>query len=176
MGNSVVIVGSGLAGYAAARELRKLNTEIPITMLSADHGGFYSKPMLSNALSFGKTPASLNSDAAQMASQLKICIRPHCRVTAIDQSENAVTLVDGEKIFYGQLVLALGADQVRLPLQGDGVPKILTVNDLDDYQSFRDALIGKKRISIIGAGLIGCEFANDLVAAGYQVNVIDIGA
>lgn len=175
MGNPVVIVGSGLAGYAAARELRKLSTEIPITMLSADHGGFYSKPMLSNALSFGKTPAAIiNSDAVQMASQLKIFIRPHCRVTAIDQSESVVTLVDGERIFYDQLVLALGADQVRLPLQGDGVAKILTVNDLDDYQSFREALIGKERITIIGAGLIGCEFANDLVTAGYQVDVIDI--
>ncbi len=177
MDGPVVIVGSGLAGYAAARELRKLNTQIPITILSADHGGFYSKPMLSNALSSGKTPASiLNSDAVQMASQLKILIRSYCRVAAIDQSEGAVTLADGEKIFYDQLVLALGADQVRLPLQGDGVAKILTINDLDDYQSFREALIGKKRITIIGAGLIGCEFANDLVATGYQVNVIDISA
>jgi len=177
MGNPVIIVGSGLAGYAVARELRKLDTELPIIMLSADHGGFYSKPMLSNALSTGKTPESiLNGDAAQMASQLKISIRPHCRVVAIDQSGNSVTLVNGEKIFYDQLVLALGADQVRLPLQGDGVEKILTVNDLDDYQSFRDALIGKKRISIIGAGLIGCEFANDLAATGYQVDVIDINA
>ncbi len=177
MGNPVVIVGSGLAGYAAARELRKLNTEIPITMLSADHGGFYSKPMLSNALSLGKTPASiLNSDAAQMASQLKISIRPHCRVIAIDQSESVVTLIDGEKIRYDQLVLALGADQVRLPLRGDGVAKILTVNDLDDYQKFREALIGKKRVGIIGAGLIGCEFANDLVTSGYQVDVVDINA
>lgn len=177
MGNPVVIVGSGLAGYAVARELRKLNTDIPVTMISADHGGFYSKPMLSNALSFGKTPASiLNSDAVQMASQLKISIRPHCRVTTIDQSQSAVILADGEKIFYGQLVLALGADQVRLPLQGDGVAKILTVNDLDDYQNFREALIGKKRVSIIGAGLIGCEFANDLAASGYQVDVIDISS
>lgn len=177
MGNPVVIVGSGLAGYAVARELRKLNADIHIVMLSADHGGFYSKPMLSNALSSGKTPESiLNGDACQMASQLKISIRPHCRVAAINQSENAVTLVDGEQVFYDQLVLALGADQVRLPLSGNGVAKILTVNDLDDYKKFRDELAGKKRVSIIGAGLIGCEFANDLATTGYQVDVIDIGA
>ena len=177
MVNPVVIVGSGLAGYAVARELRKLNTEIPIVMVSADHGGFYSKPMLSNALSSGKTPESiLNSDAVQMASQLKITIRPHCRVTAIDQHERAVILAGGEKIFYDQLVLALGADQVSLPLSGYGVAKILTVNDLDDYKKFRDALAGKKRVSIIGAGLIGCEFANDLAATGYHVDVIDISA
>jgi rubredoxin-NAD+ reductase len=175
MGNPVVIVGSGLAGYAVARELRKLTAELPIVMISADHGGFYSKPMLSNALSSGKTLESLlNSDAVQMASQLKISIRTHCRVAAIDQPGCAVTLVDGERILYGQLVLALGADQVRLPLLGDSIEKILTVNDLDDYKKFRDALTGKKRISIIGAGLIGCEFANDLATAGYHVNVIDI--
>ncbi len=177
MVNPVVIVGSGLAGYAVARELRKLKAELPIVMISADHGGFYSKPMLSNALSSGKNPESiLNSDAVQMASQLKITIRPHCRVTAIDQPGGAVILVGGEKIFYDQLVLALGADQVSLPLSGDGVAKILTINDLDDYKKFRDALVGKKRVSIIGAGLIGCEFANDLATTGYHVDVIDISA
>lgn len=177
MGNPVVIVGSGLAGYAVARELRKLDTEVAIVMLSADHGGFYSKPMLSNALSSGKTPDSiLNGDAAQMAAQLKISIRPHCRVIAIDPAGCAVALADGEKIGYDRLVLAVGADQIHLPLSGDGVAKILTINDLDDYKKFRDTLTGKKRISIIGAGLIGCEFANDLATAGYHVDVIDIGA
>lgn len=65
---------------------------------------------------------------------------------------------------------------MRLPLTGSGVEKILSVNDLDDYKKFRDQLIDKKRISIIGAGLIGCEFANDLAAAGYQVDVIDISS
>ena len=118
MGNAVVIIGSGLAGYAVARELRKLDSSIPITMISADHGGFYSKPMLSNALSTGKTPESiLNGDAVQMAAQLKIAIRPHCRVVAINQAQNTLTLVDGEEIFYDQLVFALGADQIRLPVE-----------------------------------------------------------
>ncbi|PSJ17059.1 FAD-dependent oxidoreductase [Nitrosomonas supralitoralis] len=177
MGKSVVIVGSGLAGYAVAREIRKLDTELPIEMLSADHGGFYSKPMLSNAISYGKTPESiLNGDAVQMAEQLKISIRPFCRVTLIDQEDHALTLSNGERIVYGQLVLALGADQVRLPLSGNGTAAILTVNDLDDYKKFRDVLIGRRRVCIIGAGLIGCEFANDLVANGYQVDVVDMSA
>lgn len=175
MSDPVMIIGSGLAGYAVARELRKLNTEMPVLMLSADHGGFYSKPMLSNALSAGKTPESIiNGDAARMAAQLKISIRPHCRVVAVDQSSSAVILSNEEKIRYGSLVLALGADQIRLPLSGNGADKIFTINDLDDYKNFRLALEGKKSVGIIGAGLIGCEFANDLATAGYQVNVIDI--
>jgi rubredoxin---NAD+ reductase len=177
MTDPVIILGSGLAGYAVARELRKLDAQIPIIMLSEDHGGFYSKPMLSNALTTGKTAQTLlNGDAVKMASQLNVSIRPHCRVTVVDISSNTITLENGEKLSYGQLVLALGADQIRLPLQGTGAEEILSVNDLDDYGFFRDTLVDKKQISIIGAGLIGCEFANDLVTAGFQVNVMDIAA
>lgn len=173
----VVLIGSGLAGYGVARELRKLNSEIPITMLSADHGGFYSKPMLSNAIATGKTADSiLNSSAAQMANQLHIAIQPSTKVSMIDSVQKEVVLECGKRVSYGQLVLAIGADQVRLPLQGDGAGNALTVNDLDDYRRFRAALEGKKQIAILGAGLIGCEFANDLVGAGYEVHVIDISA
>lgn len=175
MDSSVVIVGSGLAGYAVARELRKLNTAVPITLLSADHAGFYSKPMLSNVLSTGKDPASLlNGDAEKMRSQLKIDIRPNHCVTAIDLAQNVIQSTNGEDVSYDQLILAIGADQIHLPIQGDAVGKIYTVNDLDDYQTFYAALVKKKRVSIIGAGLIGCEFANDLAIAGYRVHVIDI--
>ncbi len=171
----VVIVGSGLAGYTVAREFRKLDVETPVLILSADHGGFYSKPMLSNALATGKSPESiLNADAVKMAEQLKVTIRPYSRVMAIERSSNTLILQDGEKLSYGQLVLALGADPIRLPLQGDGTEAILSVNDLDDYRRFRDALAGKKEVAILGAGLIGCEFANDLAIAGYGVHVIDI--
>lgn len=174
---SIVIIGSGLAGYAVAREVRKLDTEIPITMLSADHGGFYSKPMLSNALATGKTPASiLSSDAAMMASQLKITIRPFTRVNTIAPSSNTIFLENEENLSYSQLVLAVGADPIRLPLSGNAVEEVLSVNDLDDYRRFRETLEDKKEIAIMGAGLIGCEFANDLALAGYQVHVIDISA
>lgn len=171
----IVIVGSGLAGYTVARELRKLDSEIPVTLLSADHGGFYSKPMLSNALATGKAPDSiLNADAVQMSRQLNITISPHTRVDAIDVTKNSVSLENGEQLFYDRLVLALGADPIRLPLPGEGTDEILSVNDLDDYRRFRETLEGKKRIAILGAGLIGCEFANDLAGKGYQVSVFDL--
>ncbi|ARO86629.1 FAD-dependent oxidoreductase [Nitrosospira lacus] len=173
----VVIIGSGLAGYTVAREFRKLDAETSIQIISADHGGFYSKPMLSNALATGKTPLSiLNANAEKMAEQLKMTIRSHSRVTAIDPSSKSVTLPEGEKLPYSQLILALGADPIRLPLQGDGVDAILSVNDLDDYHQLCTALRGKKDVTILGAGLIGCEFANDLAVAGYRVRVIDISA
>ena len=174
---SVVIIGSGLAGYTVAREFRKLDAETPIQIISADHGGFYSKPMLSNALATGKTPSSiLNANAEKMAEQLKMTIRPHSRVTSIEPSGKNVTLQSGEKLSYSQLILALGADPIRLSLEGDGADSILSVNDLDDYHQLCTILKGKKEVAILGAGLIGCEFANDLAVAGYRVRVIDISA
>ncbi|MGG7055930.1 NAD(P)/FAD-dependent oxidoreductase [Nitrosomonas sp. ANs5] len=171
----VVIVGSGLAGYAVARELRRLDTDTQVTLLSADHGGFYSKPMLSNALATGKTPDSiLNAEAGKMADQLNIVIRPYTRVDAIDTAGESVLLENGERLGYGRLVLALGADPVRLAIPGEGADEILSVNDLDDYRHFRECIEGKQHIAILGAGLIGCEFANDLAAKGYQVSVFDL--
>ena len=170
----VVIIGSGLAGYTVAREFRKLDGDVPLVMLSSDHGGFYSKPMLSNAFAQNKdADALLGKSAVQMAGELKLEIRAHARVTAIDVARTQVT-VDGGTLSYGKLVLAVGADPIRLPLLGDGADAVLSVNDHADYRRFREAIEGKKNIAILGAGLIGCEFANDLVGAGYIVHVIDL--
>ncbi|MCL5669421.1 MAG: FAD-dependent oxidoreductase, partial [Gammaproteobacteria bacterium] len=80
---------------------------------------------------------------------------------------------DGKTLPYSKLVLALGADPIRAPLQGDAADSVLSVNDLADYARLRQALAGKKTVAIIGAGLIGCEFVNDLCAAGFTVQVID---
>lgn len=170
----VVIIGSGLAGYTVAREFRKLDTETPVIILSEDHGGFYSKPMLSNAFAQKKSADSLlMKDAAKMAAEIKVGVRPNAKVSAIDPQRKQLT-VSGEVLSYSKLVLALGADPIRLPLQGDAADAVLSVNDLDDYRRFREAVEGKKDIVILGAGLIGCEFANDLVGAGYKVHVIDL--
>jgi len=170
----VVIIGSGLAGYTVAREFRKLDTETPVIILSQDHGGFYSKPMLSNAFAQKKTADSLlMKDAAKMATEIKIEVRANAKVSAIDPQHKQLTVNDGV-VSYSKLVLALGADPIRLPLQGNGADAVLSVNDLDDYRRFREAVDGKKDIAILGAGLIGCEFANDLVGSGYKVHVIDL--
>ncbi len=170
----IVIIGTGLAGYTVAREFRKLAPDTPLLLVSADAADFYSKPVLSNAFAQGKSVASLaNASAEQMALQLHADILAHTEITAIDRGNKCVCLGDRE-LPYEKLVLALGADPIRLPLQGDAVDVVLSVNDLYDYAKFRSALEGKHRVAILGAGLIGCEFANDLATGGYKVSVIDI--
>ena len=172
MNPSILIIGSGLAGYTLARELRKLDKEVPLTLITSDDGSFYSKPMLSNALAAGKTAETLVvQPVAQMRTQLNATILTGAQVSEIDTAGQRVK-VDGEWMAYGQLVLALGAEPVRPPLGGNGVEGVFSVNNLEDYARFRQAIEGKKKIAIVGGGLIGCEFANDLRSANFEVTII----
>lgn len=181
MSESVVIVGSGLAGYNVARELRKLDAAVPIVVISRDQAGFYSKPMLSNALAGKKTAATLvMKPADKMAAELNARVVASTVVDRVDADRRELTLAGGEVIAYRDLVLATGADPIRLPLQGDAADTVLSVNDLDDFARFAEALDtaaqggAVKRVAILGAGLIGCEFANDLLARGIEPTVLDL--
>ncbi|WP_118180513.1 NAD(P)/FAD-dependent oxidoreductase [Paraburkholderia phosphatilytica] len=172
----VVIGGTGLAGYTVARELRKLDGETPIVIVSRDDGRFYSKPALSNALAMKKSPHELASfDAPAMAAQLSASVLTHRHVERIVPDERAI-VVDGERLRYRALVLATGADPRRLPIRGDGAGDVLSINDLVDYTRFREVLASRHSVAILGAGLIGCEFANDLIAAGHTVSLLDPAA
>ena len=171
----IVIVGSGLAGYTLLKEIRKRDTATPVTLVTADDGAFYSKPNLSNAFATGRTAAALaGASAEKMAGDLNATVLTHTRVTAIDTQGKRIRTENGEQE-YGKLVLALGADPFPHGLSGSGAGDVLTVNDLADYAAFRSAIDGKQRIAVLGGGLIGCEFANDLVHAGFAVDVVHLG-
>jgi rubredoxin-NAD+ reductase len=172
----IVIIGSGLAGYTVIREIRKLNKDIPVTLITREPAYFYSKPMLSTAITGKKEPMQLiTGSCEEMAAQLGITILAQTEVTTIDIKNQCITSSAGS-ITYAKLVLALGADQIRLPLQGNAADQVISVNDLEEYRSFRERITNKKRIAILGAGLIGTEFANDLIAGGYTVDVIDLAS
>ena len=170
----IVIIGSGLAGYTVIREIRKLDKTIPITLVTREPGYSYSKPMLSTALASNKTAEQLaSSNAESMAAQLEITTLSEADVLSINTASKTIETSKGNLV-YGKLVLSLGADQIRLPLSGNAADEVITVNDLEDYTKFRQMIAGKKKVAILGAGLIGCEFANDLALGSYEVDVIDL--
>ena len=172
----IVIIGAGMAAYSLARELRKLDKTSRLTIVTADSGGAYAKPMLSNAFALNKQASQLvSASAEQMATQLDASIVAGTRVHGIDATAKTISTEHGI-IEYSRLVLALGAQAIRLPLAGDAADRILSINHLDDYAVFRqrlEQLGGAARIAILGAGLIGCEFAEDLSAAGHHVTLVD---
>lgn len=184
MSHPVIIIGAGLAGWTTARELRKLDAARLITLITADSGDFYAKPSLSNAFAQGRAPAQLvSTPAAKMAETLNVNLLAHTRVTSIDTAARTVSLAaGGQALPYADLVLATGAQAIKVPVAGNAAQRVLSVNSLHDFEAFHTTLqalaaaAGEKGdVLIMGAGLIGCEFANDLAIAGYRVQVVDPG-
>lgn len=172
MNAPVVVIGSGLAGYMLAKELRKLDSDVRITIITQSDGSFYSKPLLSTALAQQKDVSALvTSPVNIMAEQLNAEILTHTSVEKINVKDKEVILAD-RIIPYRDCVLACGSYAITPPWSGSGVADVLSVNDLAAYGRFRDALEGKSKIAIIGAGLVGCEFANDLIASGHEVDIV----
>ncbi len=172
MSAPVVIIGTGLAGYNLAREFRKLDPQTPLLLITADDGRSYSKPLLSTGFAANKDADSLGmATAGAMAEQLNAEIRTHTRVTRLDPTHRRVW-IGNEPVPYRDLVLAWGAQTIRVPVAGDAADAVYPINDLHDYGRFRAAAAGRRRVLILGAGLIGCEFANDLLQGGHEVDLV----
>ncbi|PHN22709.1 NAD(P)/FAD-dependent oxidoreductase [Pseudomonas sp. ICMP 561] len=172
MNAPVVIVGTGLAGYNLAREFRKLDGETPLLLITADDGRSYSKPMLSTGFGKNKEADGLSmAEPGAMADQLKAEVRTHSRISGIDPGHKRLWIGE-EAVYYRDLILAWGAETIRVPVEGDASDAVFPINDLEDYARFRAAAAGKRRVLILGAGLIGCEFANDLILGGYEVDLV----
>ncbi|MFJ1338447.1 NAD(P)/FAD-dependent oxidoreductase [Pseudomonas caricapapayae] len=168
----VVIVGTGLAGYNLAREFRKLDGDTPLLLITADDGRSYSKPMLSTGFAKNKDADGLSmAEPGVMAEQLKAEVRTHTRISGIDPGHKRLWIGE-EQVVYRDLILAWGAQTVQVPVEGDAGEAVFPINDLEDYARFRAAAVGKQRVLILGAGLIGCEFANDMSLGGYQVELV----
>ena len=168
----LIIIGSGLAAYTLAKEWRKINHESTLCIITQSNGAFYSKPMLSTALANNKTAEDLllhSSD--QMADSLNATIINHKTVNCIDPKKHFVYM--GEAHFsYKQCVLATGASPIIPAWSGRGVGRVNHINQWEDYQQFRQTFSNAKTITIIGSGLVGCEFAHDLSHEKHEVHII----
>jgi rubredoxin-NAD+ reductase len=106
MTNPIVIIGTGLAGYQLAREFRKIDQATPLVLITADQGKFYSKPLLSTALTSGKTLDTLTTATAEtMAEQLNASILTNTEVTEINALAKTIT-AGKDTLAYSKAVLA----------------------------------------------------------------------
>lgn len=174
--DAVVIVGSGIAGWTVAERLRERDPGRPITLITADDGCVYPKPTLSMAIGQGRDADQLvETSGPEMAARLQVTLQANTRVLGIKPERKRLTTAKGN-VKYGDLVLALGASQIRLPIKGDAADEILRINDLISYRNFRQRLDGASRhVTVIGAGLIGTEYAEELKSAGHRVTLLDLG-
>ena len=172
-GVGVVIVGGGQAGWAAAEAVRALDALVPITMVTACEGDRYLKPELSIALRRQSSRASLVRETG-VASAARLGVRLMSETFAVGLSPALHQLrTTRGHLQYTSLILAQGAR----PALPDVLPAHLCwrVNDLDAWVRLKAHLGDQpKRIVIIGAGMVGCELADDFMTAGHQVTLLDV--
>jgi apoptosis-inducing factor 3 len=171
--DKIVIVGGGAAGFAAAEMLRRQDFQGSIVMLSEDSAAPVDRPNLSKDYLAGSAPEDwvpLRPDS--FYKEAGIDLRLKANVTAIDTKARHVAIADGSTVSYDRLLLATGAEPVRLPIPGADQPHVHTLRSLADCRAIIDSVKGARRAIVIGASFIGLEAAAALRAREIEVHVV----
>jgi NADPH-dependent 2,4-dienoyl-CoA reductase/sulfur reductase-like enzyme len=170
---SVVIIGGGAAGNAAAVTLRREGYQGPVTMLSADRSSPCDRPSLSKDYLAGTAKAAwLPLRSPKFYADHHIDVRCGARVIKLDPAQRTVTLSDGSQVTYGTLLLATGAEPVRLTVPGATLPHVGVLRTLADCDALIASIGTAHRCVVVGAGFIGLEVAASLRARGLEVRVV----
>ena len=170
---SVVIVGGGAAGNAAAEMLRREGYAGRLTMLSADESVPYDRPNLSKNYLAGSAPeAWIPLRSSEFYQEQNIELHLGVRATAIDTANRQVHCTDGTRHSYDALLLATGAEPVRLALPGSDLPHVHYLRTLADSRALVASALASKQAVVIGASFIGLEVAASLRARGIDVHVV----
>ena len=172
---SVLIVGAGAAGNAAAEMLRREGYAGPVTMISADEAGPVDRPNLSKDYLAGTAQEEwvfLRSKEFYAAEKIELILGN--RVVALDPKTHRVELSDGTQRGYGALLLATGADPVKLSVPGSELAHVFYLRSLADTRAIIARATAKESMCavVVGASFIGLEVAASLRARGLQVHVV----
>jgi NADPH-dependent 2,4-dienoyl-CoA reductase/sulfur reductase-like enzyme/nitrite reductase/ring-hydroxylating ferredoxin subunit len=171
--DKIVIIGGGAAGFAAAEMLRRREFRGSIVMLSSDAAAPIDRPNLSKDYLAGKAPEDwmpLRPDS--FYDEADIELRLNTEVIGIDTKARQVITAGGGKEAYDRLLLATGAEPVRLPIPGADQPHVHTLRSLADCRAIIDTAKGVRRALVIGASFIGLEVAAALRARNIEVHVV----
>jgi NADPH-dependent 2,4-dienoyl-CoA reductase/sulfur reductase-like enzyme/nitrite reductase/ring-hydroxylating ferredoxin subunit len=171
----IVIVGGGAAGFAAAEMLRRQDYRGSIVMLSDEAAAPVDRPNLSKDYLAGSAPEDwLPLRPEGFYADAGIDLRLRTEVASIDTRAGAVVLAGGETIPYDRLLLATGAEPVRLPIPGADQPHVHVLRSLADCRAIIASLNGARRAMVIGASFIGLEAAASLRARDIEVHVVGL--
>jgi len=170
---SVVIVGAGAAGFAAAEMLRRRDFAGSIVMLGSDTSPPVDRPNLSKDYLAGTaTEDWVPLKAENFFAEAKIDLRPNTDVVSIDTKARKVVVKGGAFVAYDRLLLTTGAEPVRLPIPGAEQQNVHTLRSLNDSRAIIAMTKGAQRAVVIGASFIGLEAAAALRTRGLEVHVV----
>ena len=172
-GERIVIIGGGAAGFAAAEMLRREGFGGALSLISADDSAPYDRPNLSKDYLAGTAPEEwIPLRPGEFYQDNDIDLRLGTEVKRIDAAERRVTLASGESLPFAKLLLATGAEPLRLRCPGADLPHVHTLRSLADCRSIRDRAKPGTRALIVGASFIGLEAAAAMRRRQVEVHVV----
>lgn len=170
---SIVIIGGGAAGNAAAETLRREGYAGPVTLLSADAALPCDRPNLSKNFLAGTAPAEwLPLRSPEFYQEHDIELRLNTRVVGIEPAQRQLQLADGSHLAYGALLLATGAEPIKLDIAGADLPHVHYLRTQADSEALVSRALTARRAVVIGASFIGLEVAASLRARNIEVQVV----
>jgi apoptosis-inducing factor 3 len=170
---SVVIVGGGAAGLAAADSLRREGYDGAVTLVSADDSPPCDRPNLSKDFLAGTAPAEwIALRAPEYYTTERIELALNSRVSSLDARARHVTLEGGRQLEFEALLIATGAEPVHLQIPGAAPATICYLRSFADSQAIVARAATAKRVIVSGASFIGLEVAASLRARGIEVHVV----
>jgi len=168
----VVIVGGGAAGFAAAEMLRREGFGGSLTMVSADDSPPYDRPNCSKDYLAGNAPEEwMPLRPPEFYRDNSIDLRLAAEVASIDPRGRSISLKDGKSLPFDKLLLATGAEPIRLDIPGANAPHVFVLRSLADSRAIIERAKGAKRAVVLGASFIGLEAAAALRAREVEVHV-----
>src|SRR5262245_10774774 len=170
--NTVVIVGGGAAGNAAAETLRNEGFGGKIIMLSADQSGPYDRPNLSKSYLAGSAEEDwIPLRSPDFYATHDIDLRLNAVVATVDAARHRLRLADGTELDFDALLLATGAAPVRLDVPGVSLPHVHYLRTLADSRTIAAKAASARRAVVLGASFIGLEVAASLRARNVEVDI-----
>jgi apoptosis-inducing factor 3 len=169
----IAIIGGGAAGFAAAERLRRARYQGRIVMLSDDDAGPVDRPNLSKDYLAGSAPEDwipLRPDSFYAENNIELHLGK--QVSGIDVRSRQVVVANGSNVPYDRLLLATGAEPVRLSIPGADQPHVRTLRTLADCRAIIERAETARRVVVLGASFIGLEVAASLRARGIDVHVV----
>lgn len=170
-----IIIGNGAAGIAAAEELRKLDTGCSIELISRENFRTYNRQMLTKCMLNEVPEKNMFLYGQEWYENKNICTILGKSVTAIDTKHKQITLDGMQTKSYDKLIIATGADPVRIDVPGKELEGIFCIHDLSEMENTRRYISENdiKNAAIIGGGIMGLETAADLIDSGIHITIVD---
>ncbi len=166
-----VIVGNGLAGTMAAKSLRELDPSLEIEIIAEERYPYYPRPNLIDYVAGALPYEKLFAFPTNWHERQNIAVRLATPVVRIDTAAGTVTTGDGRTSAFDRLLLANGSAAVVPPVRGADKKCVFVLRTLDDAQAILEALTTRRRVAVLGGGLLGLEIARALKARGAEVSV-----